>query len=301
LGFAALFQAVAAMVGPPAAQPQLPPLTPREKAALVLGSGLPAPRGVAGVIVREYDRKTPRPNSALVLVDQEGGIASAFDELPPDQAASSFTSSRDALDAGKATGKALRLAGVDVDLAPVVDLAGGPLGSRHFRAPALAVSFARGLAAGGAGACAKHFPGLGSAPISTDESPHVKATLGRRELKAFKAAIRAGVPCVMVSHAFYRGHGNVRASFSPWFYRLLRRTGFDGVAITDSVSVFGSNWAVYSARAAIRAGADLVVYTNGPDARRAIRALLPMARRGLLDRHVERVLILRRSLGLRRP
>jgi beta-glucosidase-like glycosyl hydrolase len=104
-----------------------------------------------------------------------------------------------------------------------------------------------------------------------------------------------------VSHAFYRGHGTVRASFSPWFYRLLRRTGFDGVAITDSVSVFGSNWAVYSARAAIRAGADLVVYTNGPDARRAIRALLPMARRGLLDRHVERVLILRRSLGLRRP
>jgi beta-N-acetylhexosaminidase len=301
LGLAALFQTAAALFAPPAAQPQLPPLTPRQKAALVVVSGLPAPRGVAGVIVRDYDRHAPRPKSALVLVDQEGGIASAFDELPPGRAASSFTTRRDAHAAGKATGKALRRAGVDLDLAPVVDLAGGPLGSRHFRGPALAVSFARGLAAGGVGACAKHFPGLGSARVSTDESPHVKASLGRRELAAFRAAVRAGVPCVMVSHAFYRGHGRARASFAPRFYRLLRRTGFDGVAITDSVSVFGSEWAVYSARAAVRAGADLVLYTNGPDARRAIRALVPMARRGLLDRHVERVLALRRSLGLRRP
>jgi beta-N-acetylhexosaminidase len=301
VGLAALFQAVAAMVSPPAAQPQLPLLTPREKAALVVVSGLPAPRGVAGVIVHAYDQEVGRPKSALVLVDQEGGIASAFDDLPPGRAASSFTSRRDARDAGKATGRALRRAGVDVDLAPVVDLAGGPLGSRHFQDSALAVSFARGLAAGGVGACAKHFPGLGSARVSTDESPHVKANLGRRELAAFRAAISAGVPCVMVSHAFYRGHGNVRASFAPRFYRLLRRTGFDGVAITDSVSVFGSEWAVYSARAALRAGADLVLYTNRPDARRAIRSLLPLARRGLLDKHVERVLTLRRSLGLRQP
>jgi beta-N-acetylhexosaminidase len=289
------------MVAPPAGQPQLPPLTPREKAALVVVSGLPAPRGVAGVIVHDYSRRAPRPKSALVLVDQEGGIASAFDDLPPGRTAASFTSRHDAHEAGKATGQALRRAGVDVDLAPVVDLAGGPLGSRHFSDPRLAVSFARGLASGGVGACAKHFPGLGSARVSTDESPHVKANLDRRELAAFRAAVRAGVPCVMVSHAFYRGLGNVRASFAPGFYRLLRRMGFDGVGITDSVSVFGSEWAVYSARAAVRAGADLVLYTNGPDARRAIRALVPMARRGLLDKHVERVLELRRSLGLRQP
>jgi beta-N-acetylhexosaminidase len=300
LGLAALFQAVVALLAPPPA-PSLPPLTPRQKAALVVVSGLPAPRGVAGVLVRGYDRRAPRPRSALVFVDQEGGIASAFEDLPPGRSAASFTRSRDAFVAGRATGRALRRAGVDVDLAPVLDLAGGPLGSRHFRAPAFGIAFARGLAVGRAGACAKHFPGLGTARISTDESTKVRAVVTPRELAGFRRAIRAGVPCVMVSHAYYRNRGPRRASFEPSVYRLLRRTGFKGVAMTDSVSVFGSDWAVITTRAAIRAGADLVLLTNGRDARRAIRALVPLARRGLLDDHVERVLELRHSFGLNTP
>jgi beta-N-acetylhexosaminidase len=301
LGLAALFQAVAALLAPSPVAPSLPPLTPRQKAALVVVSGLPAPRGVAGVLVRDYDRRAPRPRGALVFIDQEGGIASAFDDLPPGRSAASFTRSRDAFSAGRATGRALRQAGVDVDLAPVLDLAGGPLGSRHFRHPAFGIAFARGLAAGRAGACAKHFPGLGTARISTDESPKVHAVVTRRELAGFERAIRAGIPCVMVSHAYYRNRGPRRASFEPSVYRLLRRTGFEGVAITDSVSVFGSDWAVITARAAIRAGADLVLLTNGRDAARAIRALVPLARRGLLDEHVERVLELRHSFGLNTP
>lgn len=299
VGLGVLFQAVAALLAPAATPPALPPLSAHDKAALVVVSGLPAPRGVAGVIVHDYDRRAPRPRRALVFVDQEGGSASSFDDLPPDRAAAAYTREQDALAAGRATGRALRRTGVHVDLAPVLDLAGGPLGSRHFRRATLAVAFARGLAAAKVGACAKHFPGLGSAAVSTDASPHVRAALSPRELAGFRAAIRAGVPCVMVGHASYRDHGRRRASFDRDMYRRLRRMGFDGVAITDSVSVFGSEWAVYSARASIRAGADLVLFTNGPDARRAIRALVPLARRGLLDRHVARVLAFRRSLYLR--
>jgi beta-N-acetylhexosaminidase len=267
----------------------------------VIVSGLPAPRGVAGVIVHEYNRRAPRPRRALVFVDQEGGTASSFDDLAPARAAAAYSRPRGAFAAGRAAGRALRRAGADVDLAPVLDLAGGPLGSRHFRRPALALAFARGLAAAKVGACAKHFPGLGSAAVSTDESPHVRAVLRPRELAAFRAAIKAGIPCVMVGHALYGGQGSRRASFDPNMYRRLRRMGFDGVAITDSVSVFGSDWAVFSARASIRAGADLVLFTNGPDARRAMRALVPLARRGLLDRHVARVLALRQTLGLASP
>jgi beta-glucosidase-like glycosyl hydrolase len=105
----------------------------------------------------------------------------------------------------------------------------------------------------------------------------------------------------MVGHAFYPRLGPRRASFSPKAYRLLRRFGFQGVAITDSVSVSGSRYAVFGALSAIRAGADLVLFTNGPDAGRAIRALLPLARSGLLDEHVARVLRLRHSFGLRSP
>lgn len=301
MGLAALFQAALALASGGTQPPShLPPLTPKQTAALVVVSGLPAPKGAAGVLVQEWNRNEPRPRRAMVFVDQEGGAASTFDELPPGAPASSFGTAGRAYAAGKATGQALERAGVDVDLAPVVDLAGGPLGSRHFRAPAEALAFARGLGAGRTAACPKHFPGLGSAPISTDEDPHVRARLSPIETATFRKAIEAGAGCVMVGHAFYKRFGlERRASFNPAAYRLLRGLGFDGVAITDSLSVFGSEWAVPAAKRAIRAGADLVLLTNGRDAARVVHALVPLARRGVLDEHVRRVLAFRGRLGLR--
>jgi beta-N-acetylhexosaminidase len=300
VGLAPLFQAVLAAVSPPAAPPpdEVAALTPRQKAALVIVSGLPAPRGVAGVIVRRWDRGAPRPKNTLVLVDQEGGAVRVFPGLPPERAAAEYWRRREAFAAGRATGRALRRAGVHVDLGPVLDLPDGPLGSRHFRSPPLGIAFARGLAGGGAAACVKHFPGLGGTPVSTDASPHVRGRLRARELAVFRRAIRAGVPCVMVGHAFYERLGGRRASFSRRVYRLLRSLGFEGVAVTDSLSVFGSEDAPLYARRAVLAGADLVLFTNGRDARRAMRELVPLARRGLLDERVRRVLALRRSLGI---
>jgi beta-N-acetylhexosaminidase len=303
LGFAALLQAVAALMGPPAA-PSAPTaverLSPQQKAALVVVSGFPAPKGAAGVLVQTWSRGLRLPRNALVFVDQEGGLASTFDSLPPGGPAASFTARPVAFHAGRETGRALRKAGVHIDLAPVLDAAAGPLGSRHFRSPELALAFARGLAGGRAGACPKHFPGLGTASVSTDEHPHVRARLRRAELHVFRRAIAAGVPCVMVGHAEYRELGPLRASFNRSAYRLLRRAGFEGVAITDSLSVFGSAWAVRAGRLAVRAGADLLLYTNGADARRVVRSLIPLARRGRLDARVERVLRLLNSFDLRR-
>jgi beta-N-acetylhexosaminidase len=301
VGLAALFQAALALVTAPAPAPAPEPsvpLTPREKAALVVVSGLPAPRGVGGVIVRRWDREAQRPRDALVFVDQEGGDVRAFPQLPPATPASAFASRREALEAGRAAGRALRRAGVHVDLAPVVDLATGPLGSRHFRRPELAVAFARGLARGGVAACPKHFPGLGSAPISTDLRPRVPARVLRRELDGFRAAVAAGAECVMTSHALYDRFEGGRGLTTPGVYRLLRRLGFEGVAITDSLSVVRGRWPVRWARRATLAGADLLLFTSPEDARRAIRALVPLARKGLLDEHVRRVQSLRRSLGL---
>lgn len=284
----------------PAADPVVR-MTPRQKAALVVVSGLTAPRGVAGVLVQSWSLNQPRPKGALVFVDQEGGEVRTFGSLPPALPASGYETEAEAREAGFETGKALAEAGVDVDLAPVLDGSTGPLGSRHFDRGELGLAFAGGLSEGGIAPCVKHFPGLGSARISTDESPQVRARLILRELAVFRAAVRAGVPCVMVGHAFYPRLGRWRASFSRRAYRLLRRTGFEGVAITDSVSVFGSRYATSSAFLAIRAGADLVLYTSGRDAARAIRRLVPLARAGALDEPVRRVLRFRREFGLGRP
>jgi beta-N-acetylhexosaminidase len=81
----------------------------------------------------------------------------------------------------------------------------------------------------------------------------------------------------------------------PATYRLLRDLGFEGVAMTDSLDVVDGHareWAV----AAARAGADLLLFTSGKDAARAIRALLPLARSGELDAHVARVLRFRLAI-----
>ena len=269
-------------------------LSPREKAALVVVSGLPAPRGVAGVIVRRWDRAVPRPAGALVFADQEGGAIRTFPQLPPWKAARAVRRKSEAFLSGRATGIALRQNGVQVDLAPVLDLADGPLGPREFRSPSFGVAFARGLAEGREGACAKHFPGLGPLPFSTDDKPYVRGRLRDADLAPHRAAVEAGVPCVMVGHGVYPGLGRRRAALEPAAYRLLRSLGFDGVAITDSLDVVHGRaeaWAV----AAARAGADLLLFTSGADAARAIRVLVPLARRGELDVHVARVLRFRSS------
>jgi beta-glucosidase-like glycosyl hydrolase len=271
-------------------------MTPEQKAAAVVVSGLPAPPSVGGVIIMGDDLDLEWPSGPIVFTDQEGEGTKRFADLPPFRSASWYRKTADAFLAGRSTGRALRRVGVEVDLAPVLDRADGPLGSRHFRRAELGLAFARGLAAGGAGACAKHFPGLGSAPISTDYRPHVDATLRESELAGFRAAIDAGVPCVMTSNAFYDGR-RFRASIEGSTYRLLRSLGFEGVAITDSLSVVRKAPVERWAPQAIRAGADLVLFTSPAHAERAIRALVPLAKRGELDEHVVRVKRFRTALA----
>jgi beta-N-acetylhexosaminidase len=272
-------------------------LTPHEKARLVVVAGMPAPAGFGGVLVRQWNTGMPRPRGALVVADQEGGTVKTFRSLAPWRAASQYRSAAEAFAAGRETAAALRRAGVHAAYAPVLDLPDGPLGSRHFARAEYGVAFARGL---GRAACAKHFPGLGSTPISTDEA-RVHGVLRTEDLAPFRAAIRAGVPCVMVGHAIYPRLGPRRASLEPRTYRLLRDLGFRGVAVTDSLGVLGSPYAPYWARLALRAGADMVLTTSARDAKRMVDALVPLARAGELDAKLVRVLRYRRDLGLTAP
>lgn len=260
-------------------------MTPREKAQVVVVAGMPAGEGFGGVLVRSWNTKLPRPRG-LVFADQEGGLVKTFASLPPSRAASSYRSAAEARAAGVATAAALRREGVHASFAPVLDLPDGPLGSRQFSRPEYGVAFARGL---GRAACVKHFPGLGSTPLSTDEA-RVYGIVRAQDLAPFRAAIRARVPCVMVGHAIYPRLGPRRASFEPKTYALLRQLGFRGVAITDSIGVLGSPYAPFWARLALRAGADLVLTTSARDARRIVDALLPLARAGELDAKLVRVL-----------
>lgn len=270
-------------------------LTPPQKAAFVVVSGLPAPVGVGGVLVQRWNRSALRPAGALAFADQEGGDVRALPQLPPARPARRLRSKSEAYSAGRGTGLALRRRGVQVDLAPVLDLPDGPLGARQYRSPFFGVAFARGLAAGGAGACVKHFPGLGTLPVSTDHRPYVVGHVRDADLAPYRAAIEADVACVMVGHGVYPSLGGRRAVLEPSTYELLRSLGFQGVTITDSLSVVRGRAAAWAVDAA-RAGADLLLFTSPTDASRAIRALVPLARRGELDAHVARILRFRAAI-----
>jgi beta-N-acetylhexosaminidase len=260
-------------------------------AALALAALAPVQKAQLMVVTTESPRVFSG-SAGIRFADQEGGLVKALAHAPPWRAARDFTSEQQALAAGRATRVSLERAGIAVDFAPVLDAPDGPLGSRQFRRWQIAVAFARGL---GPAACVKHFPGLGTAAYSTDERPHVDAHVRPQDLAPFRAAIRAGVRCVMVGHAFYGTR--FRASLEPSTYRRLRRLGFDGIAITDSLSIVRAAPVERWARQAARAGADMLLVTNGPQARRAVAALVPRARRGELDAHVARILRYRAQLG----
>jgi beta-N-acetylhexosaminidase len=132
--------------------------------------------------------------------------------------------------------------------------------------------------------------------VSTDDRPYVRGRLRDADLVPYRAAVEADVPCVMVGHGVYRPLGGRRAVLEPATYRLLRGLGFDGVAITDSLDVVNGHAAAWAVQAA-RAGADLLLITSGSDAALAIRALVPLARRGELDAHLVRVLRFRARLS----
>jgi hypothetical protein len=69
------------------------------------------------------------------------------------------------------------------------------------------------------------------------------------------------------------------------------------VTITDSLNFVRAAPVERWAPRAVRAGADLLLFTHPDYARRAIDALVPLARRGELDLHVERVLRFRQRYG----
>jgi beta-N-acetylhexosaminidase len=267
-------------------------MTPHEKAATVVVAGMPAEAGFGGVLVRQWNTDAPRPRGSLVFADQEGGTVKTFRGIPPWRAASSYRSAAEARAAGAATAAGLRRVGVHAAFAPVLDLPDGPLGSRHFARPEYAVAFARGL---GRSACVKHFPGLGATPASTDVA-RVHGVLRSADLAPFRAAIEAGVPCVMVGHAIYPRLGPRRASLERKTYELLRRLGFRGIAITDSLGILHRPLAPYWAKLALRAGADLVLTTSAADAHRMVEGLVPLAEAGELDEKLVRVLRYRRAL-----
>ncbi len=209
----------------------------------------------------------------IVAIDQEGGIVKRLPGAPglaPPQMATPTIARQQ----GRATARTLAANGVNVDLAPVLDVGrGGFITPRSFGNTPSAVSargvgFARGLLAGRVMPTAKHFPGLGYANTTTDDGAEVVAATRARlteDLAPFRSAITAGVPLVLVSTAIYPAFGEtVPAACSPTVVRGLLRgqLGFQGVVITDALdtpAVTNRLSVPSAALAAVKSGVDMVL------------------------------------------
>jgi beta-N-acetylhexosaminidase len=223
----------------------------------------------------------------IVMIDQEGGIVRRVRSLgPAPPPALGRLPVSDTRRQFREAGDGLRSRGVTVDLAPVMDVAahGGATRQRSFGPSPAAVAAhgaaaVAGLSAAGVSGCAKHFPGLGTVPVNTDDGVAIDRRPRRRilrELAAYRAVIRAGVRCVMVSSVVVPALCRRPALLCPSTYARLRRMGFRGAIITDSLNgqglrPWGSPQRV--ALLALRAGADGVLLTGAAATMATIDAL----------------------------
>jgi len=170
-------------------------------------------------LVSDLEDLDPRP---FVTADLEGGMVNRLSVLwgdLPKPADAASVGRRAVRTLGEAAGAACRRLGIQLDLAPVVDLdcpggclsgQGRCLSSDPDRVVVLARIFNGGLGKWGVSGCSKHFPGLGPVPADThEELPILEADeegLGL-QLNVFEA-LGVEFPAVMVAHVVTPGLGD---------------------------------------------------------------------------------------------
>jgi len=256
-----------------------------------------AASGVGGVILMGGDTQYSVAASAaltsalavdpglppLTAVAQEGGIVARL----PDSGPSARQLAGEPVDATRAAFQAraelVASAGIDINFGIVADVTPDP---RSFLAPRIlgtdAASAAPRVAAAVEGergtvlSTLKHFPGHGGAP--GDSHALIPATaMSVDEWRAtqappFRAGIDAGAELVMMGHLRYTAVDAAPASLSAAWYGILRdEFGFDGVAVTDDLSMLQASGEPALADptangvTALAAGADLLLYVGPVD------------------------------------
>jgi len=243
----------------------------------------------------------------LTMLDEEGGDVANIKATwaPPWPRTMAATGAVRVREYERANGAGLRAAGVDLNLAPVADVRTNPLddviGDRSFGsspsvvAPLVSAAV-QGLHDGGVGATVKHWPGLGGAAgnphVAIPTDPETEAQWTKTQLPGFRAGIAAGADAVMVTSVYVPGlgAGKTPAVFSSSVIgRLRTQLNFDGVIISDSLSMYGIGvkWPLPQAAVmALQAGNDMLLLSNGDPSYEvsAIKAVKAAVLAGRIDR-----------------
>lgn len=237
-------------------------------------------------IVWTYQQAAPIP--LFICIDQEGGKVNRLKDkygFPRSITAEAMANSPN-LDSvrfyGEATASTLAGLGINMNFAPVVDLASNPnnpIISKYGRAfsadPQIVTNMARELVIRhrqfGVLTALKHFPGHGSSRDDTHMGiADVTQTWSEQELIPYKVLIDSGyADAVMTSHIVNKkldpdGHpGTLSDNILTGILR--GRLNFDGVVFTDDMqmSAITKHYGLEEAiRMAIQAGVDVMTFSN---------------------------------------
>ncbi|GAB4509943.1 MAG: glycoside hydrolase family 3 protein [Anaerolineae bacterium] len=266
----------------------------------------------------------------IVAVDQEGGIIARLQEgfttWPVPMLLTAANDPVLARDVGAAMGAELRAVGVNMNLAPVVDLQTNlrnPIigrrspGSDGALVGQMVTGFIEGMRSAGVLAATKHFPGHGDTSedshTTLPELPHDLERLSAVELPPFINAIQADTGAVMMAHIWFSAFDETiqpaSLSYNIITGLLRERLGYNGIIMTDAMDMDAIDTAYSAEEAAVQAvlaGNDfLLVGANAGEGiqRRMMQAVVDAVLAGTIDESrieesVRRILTAKAELGL---
>lgn len=259
----------------------------------------------------------------FISTDQEGGRVyrigpDGATQFPGAMAIGQAADERMAREIGFATGYELRKLGINLVLAPVLDVNNNPanpvintrsLGSKPELVAELGVAYQAGMREALSTATIKHFPGHGDTSVDSHlDLPRISRNLiqlEQVELLPFRRAIEDDAEMLMTAHILFPSlDAKYPATLSPYILKKLLRQdlGYKGLIITDAMEMHAIARRYGQAEAAIKAfdaGADIILLmSTGRIMDRMYTGMLQAFRSGRLqktdlDRAVERQIALK--------
>lgn len=274
-------------------------------------------------LTNQYQRITKTP--LLIAMDAEWGLGMRLSDTisyPRQMTLGAIQNNQLIYDMGAEIARQLKLLGVHINLAPVMDIntnSDNPgVGNRSFGdskgiVASKGVAYIQGLQDNGVLAVAKHFPGLGEAtkdshlelPILLQDS----ARLEHIELYPFSQAIAAGVGGIMVAHTHipaYDSTPNRATSLSPILVTKLlkQKLGFQGLVLTDALNMKAVSKYYQPGEVdllALQAGNDILLFPE--DVPKAIALIKAAMEKGdidaaLIEKKVKKILSAKYQMDL---
>jgi beta-N-acetylhexosaminidase len=256
----------------------------RNLGGVILFSGNVESPGQISEALKELKSRSKHP--LFVMIDQEGGrvnrITKDFPVFPSNEFYGNRKDEDGIFKAYKTTARELARLGINVNLAPVVDVLTNPsnavLKERSFgEDPALVARMSQlaveAIKSEDLLACAKHFPGIGDIDIDPHSDLPVnsnsKERFERVDFVPFKASISSEVNMIMSTHVLCPGlDSKGPASLSKVICTdiLRKELGFEGILITDDMqmgAIRKKGELAEACKQAFLAGNDLILVCDG--------------------------------------